>query len=154
MQRGLAGRDADCTGSQRSRYYAKVSGPLLDRIDIQVEVPGVKFQDMVTKAEGESSASIRERVARSRVYQLLRFKGRRIYANAQMGPKEVKQFCKIDRDGEKLLEAAVNRLGFSARAYDRSLKVARTIADLADEENIRTPHLSEAILYRAMDRYY
>jgi magnesium chelatase family protein len=154
VMRGLAGRDADCTDSQRSKYYAKISGPLLDRIDIQVEVPSVKFQDMVTKAEGECSASIRERVARARVYQLLRFRGRRIYANAQMGPKDVKQFCKIDREGEKLLEAAVNKLGFSARAYDRSLKVARTIADLADEENIRSPHLAEAIQYRAMDRYY
>lgn len=92
--------------------------------------------------------------SRARRAQLERFRGIKIYANTQMGPKEVKAFCRIDWEGEKLLEAAVTRLGFSARAYDRSLKVARTIADLADEEGIRPTHLSEAIQYRMMDRYY
>ncbi len=146
--------DVECTEAQRSRYYAKISGPLLDRIDIQVEAPGVRFQDIISKTEGESSEEIRNRVGRARARQLERFAGRRIFANAQMGTKEVKIFCRIGREGEKLLEAAVDRLGFSARAYDRSLKVARTIADLAEEENISTAHLSEAIQYRAMDRYY
>jgi len=152
--RGLGPVREDCTDSQRIRYYSKISGPLLDRIDIQVEVPGVKFQDIVSKAEGESSAAIRSRIIRARQRQLERFAGRRIYANAQMGPKETKAFCRIGREGERLLEAAVNKLGFSARAYDRSLKVARTIADLAGEEEISTAHLSEAIQYRLMDRYY
>ncbi len=152
--RGAADRDAECTEAQRSGYYSKISGPLLDRIDIQVEVPGVKFKDIVSKAEGESSEAIRDRVVRARERQLDRFAARRMYANAQMGPREVKAYCRVGREGEKLLEAAVNRLGFSARAYDRSLKVARTIADLAGEEEISPAHLSEAIQYRAMDRYY
>ena len=128
--------------------------PIPHRIDIQIEVPGVKFKDIVSKAEGESSESIRDRVVRARERQLDRFAGRRMYANARMGSKEVKAYCRIDREGEKLLEAAVNKLGFSARVYDHSLKVARTIADLAGEEEISPAHLSEAIQYRMMDRYY
>jgi magnesium chelatase family protein len=139
--RSPTGLEAECTEAQRSRYYSKISGPLLDRIDIQVEVPSVKFQDIVSRAEGESSEEIRSRVVRARERQLKRFEERRIYANAHMESKDVKAFCRIDRDGLQLLETAVNRLGFSARAYDRSLKVARTIADLAGEEDIRPPHL-------------
>jgi magnesium chelatase family protein len=152
--RGLARRDEECTDVQRSKYYGKISGPLLDRIDIQVEVPGVKFQDIVGRSEGESSMSIRERVVRARKIQLARFRNRGIFGNARMGPKDVKAFCRINHEGEKLLEAAMTKLGFSARAYDRSLKVARTIADLAGDEDIGLAHLSEAIQYRAMDRYY
>jgi magnesium chelatase family protein len=147
-------RDEDCTERQRSRYYAKISGPLLDRIDIQVEVPAVTFREIVSKSPGEGSAAIRERVEAARARQVARFKGRGIFANARMGPRDVRAFCPIGREEEALLEAAVNALGFSARAYDRSLKVARTIADLAGEERITTAHLSEAIQYRAMDRYY
>jgi magnesium chelatase family protein len=154
VMRGLAGREIDCTEMQRSKYYAKISGPLLDRIDIQVDVPSVKFQDMISKIEGEGSAEIRNRVIYARKRQLERFRGRRIFANAQMGTREVKAFCRIGTECLRLLEAAVNKLGFSARAYDRSLKVARTIADLAGEEEISPAHLSEAIQYRAMDRYY
>ena len=152
--KGLARRDDDCTEAERSKYYSKISGPLLDRIDIQIEVPAVKVQDIVSRSEGESSMSIRERVVRARKIQLARFAARRIFANAQMGPREVKAFCRIGAEGERLLEAALTKLGFSARAYDRSLKVARTIADLAGEEDINSAHLSEAIQYRAMDRYY
>jgi magnesium chelatase family protein len=152
--RGTAGRDEDCTERQRTRYYAKISGPLLDRIDIQVEVPAVSFREIVSKNAGEGSDAIRARVEAARALQVERFKGRKIYSNARMGTREVRAFCPIGCEEEALLEAAVNALGFSARAYDRSLKVARTIADLAGEERITVAHLSEAIQYRAMDRYY
>jgi magnesium chelatase family protein len=150
----LGGGDGECTESQRSKYYAKISGPLLDRIDIQVEVPAVKFADIVTKTEAESSAAIKARVTAARHRQRERFAGTAIFANVQMGPREIREFCRIGPDGEKLLEAAVAKLGFSARAYDRSLKVARTIADLSGTGEISPAHLAEAIQYRAMDRYY
>ncbi|MEW5900771.1 MAG: YifB family Mg chelatase-like AAA ATPase, partial [Acidobacteriota bacterium] len=114
--RGLTRHEADCTEAQRSKYYAKISGPLLDRIDIQVEVPEVKFRDIVSRAEGESSEKIRERVTRARQRQLQRFRGKSVYANAQMGAREIKRFCAVDADSQTLLETAVTKLGFSARA--------------------------------------
>jgi len=152
--RGPDGGAGDCTERQRSRYYAKISGPLLDRIDIQVEVPAVSFREIIAKGAAEGSQAIRSRVEAARRRQLDRFAGLGIYANARMGTREVRAFCPIGPGEEALLEAAVNALGFSARAYDRSLKVARTIADLAGEERSTAAHLSEAIQYRAMDRYY
>jgi len=151
---GGLGSDISFTDSQRSRYYSKISGPLLDRIDIQVEVPRVEFRDIISKNEGEISAEIRRRVIKARAKQLRRFKGKRIYCNAQMGTKEVKKYCPVDDQGKELLEMAVNRLGFSARAYTRILKVARTIADLSAEESINPVHVSEAIQYRMMDKYF
>jgi len=152
VRRGLLGKEADCTESEKARYYSKISGPLLDRIDIQLEVPEVKFRDIVSRTPAESSAAIRARVTRARERQTGRFAGRRIFANAQMGPKEVKEFCALPAEAEKLLEMAVTKLGFSARGYDRVLKVARTIADLEGKDGIETPHVSEAIQYRMMDR--
>lgn len=151
---GLFSSGSISTESQKTRYYSKISGPLLDRIDIQLEVPKVEFKDIISKAEGESSAKIRERVVRARERQLQRFEGKKIFANAQMGTKEVKAHCEVDEQGKALLEMAVNRLGFSARAYTRILKVARTIADLSAEERISPVHLSEAIQYRIVDKYF
>lgn len=152
--RGLGRAETDCSEAQRSRYYAKISGPLLDRIDIQVDVPAVKFREIVSREAGESSSEIRKRVSQARERQMEGFKGKRIYANAQMGPREIKAHCVVGTEAQKLLETAVARLGLSARAYDRILKVARTIADLAGEDAISTLHVSEAIQYRMMDRYY
>ena len=151
--RGLAGSKGGCTESEKARYYAKISGPLLDRIDIQVEVPEVKFKDIVSKAPGECSAAIRVRVTEARKRQLARFMGRKIYANAQMGPRDIKRHCAVSSEAEKLLETAVTRLGFSARAYDRILKVARTIADLEGKDDMATAHVSEAIQYRTLDKF-
>jgi magnesium chelatase family protein len=154
VYRGLAASSLDCTDSQRSRYYSKISGPLLDRIDIQVEVPSVKFRDIISKFEGESSARIKLRVVKARKRQLQRFKGKRIYSNAQMGSKEVKGCCQVNEEGKELLEMAVNRFGFSARAYDRVLRVSRTIADFEGADEISPVHVSEAIQYRLMDKYF
>jgi len=150
--RGVVSKGTDCTDSEKARYYSKISGPLLDRIDIQLEVPEVKFRDIVSRTPAESSAAIRARVTRARERQLDRFAGRRVFANAQMGPRDVKLFCPIPDEAERLLEMAVTKLGFSARAFDRVLKVARTIADLDGKDGIETPHVSEAIQYRMMDK--
>ena len=151
---GLSSSEYDCSDTQKSRYYSKISGPLLDRIDIQIEVPRVEFKDMVCRDQGENSGTIRKRVVRARKSQLRRLKHCRIYCNSQMGTREVKKFCQVDEKGKELLEMAVDRLGFSARAYTRVLKVARTIADLQDEERISPAHVSEAIQYRMLDRYF
>ena len=151
--RGMAGSKGGCTESEKARYYSKISGPLLDRIDIQVEVPEVKFRDIVSREPAENSASIRARVTAAREKQLARFKGRKIYANARMGPRDIKRHCAIPEEAERILEMAVTRLGFSARAYDRVLKVARTIADLEGVDDISTVHVSEAIQYRMMDKF-
>jgi magnesium chelatase family protein len=150
--RGLVGSKGGCTESEKARYYSKISGPLLDRIDIQVDVPEVKFRDIVSRVPAESSAAIRTRVTAARERQLHRLRGRKIYANAQMGPRDIKRHCGIGDEAERLLETAVTRLGFSARAYDRVLKVARTIADLEGKEGTETSHVSEAIQYRMMDK--
>jgi magnesium chelatase family protein len=143
-----------CTENQRTRYYSKISGPLLDRIDIQVEVPKVEFKEIISSSPSETSVEIRRRIQAARRVQIKRFRTRKIYCNAHMGSREVKRFCQIGIEGKQLLEMAVNRLGFSARAYTRALKVARTIADLEGEKDIRPRHISEAIQYRTLDKYF
>lgn len=140
---------------QIQRYVSKISGPLLDRIDIHIEVPAVKYKELRNGNPAEASASVRERVIAARAVQLERFKGeKKIYANAQMPPKLLRKHCEISADGEKLLENAIQKLGLSARAHDRILKVARTIADLDGVAEIQSRQLSEAIQYRTLDRTY
>ncbi len=135
------------------KFLSKISGPILDRIDIHIHVNPVKYQDLSSKAEHEKSEKVRERVITAREIQLCRFSERKgIYSNSNMSTKEIKEFCRIDSDCENLMKMAINKLGLSARAYDRILKVSRTIADLAGEENISPSHISEAIQYRSLDR--
>jgi magnesium chelatase family protein len=151
---GFSSGDIECTDAQRYRYYSKISRPLLDRIDIQIEVPKVEFSEIISQTDGECSSEVRRRVVAARKTQLERFKRRKIYSNSQMGTREVKKFCQVSPDGRDLLEMAVTRLGFSARAYTRILKVARTIADLERQDRIKPSHISEAIQYRMMDKYF
>jgi magnesium chelatase family protein len=145
-------KECTCTPLHIQRYRSKVSGPLLDRIDIQVEVPGLRYQELASKDAGEKSDVIRARVNAARSIQLQRFHKTKIHANAQMGSKDIKRHCTVKDDAEKLLETAINKLGLSARAYSRVLKVGRTIADLAGSENIEASHIAEAIQYRSLDR--
>ena len=134
-------------------YLGRISGPLLDRIDLHIEVPAVKFREISSESAGESSAQIRERVIAARQRQQTRFAGKpKITCNARMGSKELKQYCELDEATKELLKFAMADLNLSARAYDRILKVARTIADLAGSENIASEHISEAIQYRSLDR--
>jgi magnesium chelatase family protein len=136
------------------RYVSKISGPLLDRIDIHIDVPAVKYRELRDNAGGETSEQIRSRVIAARQRQLDRYEGEKIYCNAQMSTRQISKYCQISPDCERLLENAMNRLGLSARAHDRILKVSRTIADLEGVEDISTTHISEAIQYRSLDRSY
>ena len=148
-------RECHCSPIQIQRYVSKISGPLLDRIDIHIEVPAVKYKELRGDVEVESSAAVRERVLRAREIQTKRYAAeKKIYSNSQMPPKLIRKNCAISAEGEKLLETAIQRLGLSARAHDRILKVARTIADLEAADAIAPKHLSEAIQYRTLDRTY
>ena len=137
---------------QIQTYRSKVSGPLMDRIDLHIEVPAIKFNEISSDTAGEPSANIRERVTRARTVQQERFKSDGIYANAHMKPRHIRKYCKIDEDSQSLMETAMNRLGLSARAYNRILKVSRTVADLEGSDKIASHHISEAIQYRSLDR--
>ena len=147
-------RECKCTPMQIQRYVSKVSGPLLDRIDIHIDVPAVKFKELASDTQGEASEAIRMRVVQARRAQLERFQGEKIYSNAQMTPRLIRKHCAIDSSPKVLLENAITRLGLSARAYDRILKVSRTLADLEGKEKIESEHVSEAIQYRTLDRNF
>jgi magnesium chelatase family protein len=133
-------------------YLNRISGPLLDRVDIHLEVPAVRYKELTDERRGESSAAIRERVNLARDVQRRRFAGSGIHCNAQMTTRGVERYCAPDAEGEKLLRTAIEKLGLTARAYHRVLKLARTIADLAGEEAVAAGHVSEAIQYRTLDR--
>ncbi|HTA83303.1 MAG TPA: YifB family Mg chelatase-like AAA ATPase, partial [Bacteroidia bacterium] len=145
-------KECVCAPGTVQKYLNRISGPLLDRIDIHVEVVPVAYGELSSERVSEKSESVRERVIKAREIQAKRYNGTGIYANAQISSKQLKEYCKIDDAGHKLLKTAMEKLNLSARAYDRILKVARTIADLADSENIETVHLAEAINYRSLDR--
>ena len=149
-------RECHCTPPLIQRYVSKVSGPLLDRIDIHIEVPAVQYRELRAGASSESSASIRARVLKARELQRERFLSakEKIYSNGQMGTRQIRTFCELGADAERLLERAMQQQGLTARAHDRILKVARTIADLEGQANLAVPHIAEAIQYRTLDRSY
>ncbi len=144
--------ECTCTYTKIHRYRSKISGPLMDRIDIHVEVPAVRYKDLASQNDAETSADIRERMNRARVVQSERLKRTKIHCNAQMNNRQIKRYCPVDRDSNALLEAAIDKLGLSARAYNRILRIARTIADLEQSADIAAHHVSEAIQYRSLDR--
>ncbi len=153
---GSSQRECQCSPPQIQRYVGKISGPLLDRIDIHIDVPAVNFKELRGKgvALGDSSETIRTRVIKARDIQLQRLSGERVFSNSAMSPTQIRKFCALDADSENLLERAMLKQGLSARAHDRILKVSRTIADLDGSENIQPNHISEAISYRSLDRNY
>ena len=144
-----------CTPIQIQRYRNRISGPLLDRIDIHIEVPAIRYQELASVEKGEPSAAIRDRVLEARKIQQKRFKSlRKVLCNAAMRSKDLQKYCQLKPDGQDLLKMAITDLHFSARAYDRILKVSRTIADLEGSEEIQSHHVSEAIQYRTLDRQF
>ncbi len=149
---GSSLKDCSCSPMQIRRYLSKISGPLLDRIDLHIDVAEVKRRELTRAPDGESSESVADRVRTARVVQQDRFRSQGLFCNAQMGPGDIHAHCRLDDESRGLLEDAIERLGFSARAYDRILKVARTIADLESSAEIGPDHVSEAVQYRWLDR--
>ena len=151
---GSETHECKCTPSAIHNYLSKISGPLMDRIDLHIEVDSIEYSDLSTKRLEEPSSEIKKRVDKAREIQLNRFKGSNCYSNSKMGEKEFSEFCALDKECAEILEYAFKAFGMTARAYNRVLKVARTIADLDGEENIKKEHLLEAIQYRALDKKY
>ena len=151
---GDSRRQCTCTPTQVNRYRSRISGPLLDRIDIQVEVSNVDYEDLSSTENSETSAEIKKRVNKPRKLQLERYKDYNIYSNSQLDAGMLKKFCPLGEEENAILRAAFDNLGLSARAHSRILKVARTIADLEGSENIKSEHIAEAIQYRSLDRKY
>ncbi len=151
---GSKDKECHCSPAQIHKYLSKLSGPIMDRIDIHVEVDNVTYSDLKSEKEEEKSCSIKERVDRAREIQLNRFKNSKNYCNAKMSVSQTKKYCTLDKMGEEILRNAFEKLKLSARAHDRLLRLARTIADLEGEENIKPQHIAEAIGYRSLDRKY
>jgi magnesium chelatase family protein len=143
-----------CNPPKIQNYMAKISGPLLDRIDIHLEIPAVKYKELTETKDAEPSAVIKARVENARAIQRKRFKSEGIFYNASMNTKLIKKYCILNDEAKELLKMAMTELGLSARAYDKILKVSRTIADLAEAEGISAEHLSEAVQYRSLDRQW
>ncbi|MBN1625187.1 MAG: YifB family Mg chelatase-like AAA ATPase [Deltaproteobacteria bacterium] len=145
-------RECNCSFLQIQRYRSKVSGPLMDRIDLHMEVPPVEYKDLATKKPGRSSGDILKRVKRAREVQRERFQRMKIHTNSDMNSRQIRRFCEVDADSDSLLERAMEKLGLSARAHSRILKIARTIADLEGRADIKADHIAEALQYRSLDR--
>lgn len=152
---GYLHHNCTCTPGMIQKYVLKISGPLLDRIDIHIEVPALTYDELEECSSCEKSEVIRDRVNKARRRQLERYKDRKeMYCNAQLSPKDIRKYCEIDSSCDELLRAAISKFGLSARAYDRILKVSRTIADIEDSPNTEPQHISEAIQYRTLDKKY
>ena len=151
---GSTEKECTCTPETIKKYMGKISGPLLDRIDMQIEVAPVKYQKLEQKQIAETSEKIKQRVDKARNIQLKRYEGQKIYSNSELTPKLIETYCELDKSSQKIMKEAFQKLNFSARAYHRILKVARTIADLEEKEKIEVAHIAEAIQYRNLDRKY
>ncbi len=151
---GSKDKVCNCTNEQISKYMNKISGPLLDRIDIHIEVQAIKYDELSQDRPSESSDEIKKRVDKARKIQLERYKSDGIICNSELSSELIRKYCKLDEESKELLKVAFEKLGFSARAHDRVLKLARTIADLDESENIEKKHLAEAIQYRNLDRKF
>jgi len=143
-----------CSLGQIQKYLHRISGPILDRIDLHIELPAIEYKDLTNPALSESSVEIRNRVIQAREKQKERFRGTKINLNSKMNPREIKKFCPLDEESKHLLEQAMKELSFSARGYFKIIKMARTIADLANSEGIRSEHIAESLQYRTLDRNY
>jgi magnesium chelatase family protein len=144
--------DCSCSNAMVTRYQKRISGPMMDRIDIHIEVPRVEYDKLTSEKRGELSEVVRARVEAARDIQLTRFTGTDLFCNADMGTSEVREFCQLDETGKQLMRSAMSQLGLSARAFHRVLKISRTIADLNGVENIQPAHLAEALQYRPRSR--
>ncbi|MBR6922335.1 MAG: ATP-binding protein, partial [Clostridia bacterium] len=136
------------------KYLSRISGPLLDRIDIQVEMPSLSFEELAKKPDGETSATIRERINKARAFSAERYRASGITCNAQMTSSQIRKYCNVSAEGKKILKAAFEKLGLSARGYDRILRVARTVADMDGSEQITDFHIAQAVSMRSLDRKY
>ena len=151
---GSSGRSCQCTAKQIRQYQARISGPLMDRIDIHIEVPAVPYRELSAGTPGTTSEQMRSQVAAARQVQAQRFAGGRTRYNADMSHRQTRQHCRLDDTGANLLRAAMTEMGLSARAHDKILRVARTIADLDGKADVEAHHVSEAINYRMLDRQF